>query len=483
MATVKIGIGKYKFLQDLDNFVLHNNVSIICGDGVKVKGNSLLLASISPWLYKLIKEQSHEEEITIITPDIQSENVDNLIRTVQANLKGNTSIECIINENTLKTLFKPNSGIKLPFCKVDLVDIKCENKEYDSKGDGNDKHYECEDDDDIVAQPADYFENDIEPKMFPNGDFQHAVEDNSKDRKNKVKKQEKKEKFCDICNCMVVLIGNATMKKHNKSAHKQIINCPYCQKSFSTKQYLLLHVKKHHALEDSLILCSKCGFSTNSFDEYTKHDKIHTALLCDVCNKMFVDEVGLKIHKNRMHDKISEKAPEMCSYCGNVYKNVKAHISVHHKNKFRKCPDCEYTCKINVSMEKHYQSVHQGRLDKCEDCGKEVKRIEKHKIRGCPARKIQARFECSKCDKTFSHTDGLRRHLKHIHTSIKDKMCTYCDYKTNVGGNLRMHISRVHEGNSKKTGCKYCEKEVLTSSMDWHVKTYHCNMQQIEGTM
>jgi len=463
MDSVKIGLGKNIFLQDLDNFELHNNVSIICGDGVKVKGNSLLLASISPWLYKLIKEQSHEEEITIITPDIQSENVAHLMQTLQSNLTNDTSIECIINENTFKTLFKPNSEIKLPFCKVDLVDIKCENEEFIPNGDGND-HYECEDDDVIMGQPDDILDNDIEPKKLPNDDLQHAVEETNNDRKNIVKKQGKKEKFCDLCNCMVVLLGKVTMKKHYKSVHEQTtVNCPYCQKPFLTKTYLPSHVKKHHASENSLILCSKCGFSTNSFDEYTKHDKIHTKHLCDICNKMFVD-VGL--HKRRKHEKISEKTSEICSEkhsenannfkseehsvcfkCGKSFhtkNSLHIHMQYVHNKEISNCDKCGKDFEGPYRLQDHIRSVH--RPKPCPICGTMFQNLRLH-MHTVHREEKDKKYVCDICGKGFLQKDKLNGHNMSVHIKARPFNCRYgCSFSYNDYRNRNAHEKKKHGG-------------------------------------
>ena len=69
--------------------------------------------------------------------------------------------------------------------------------------------------------------------------------------------------------------------------------------------------------------------------------------------------------------------------------------------------------------------------------------------------------------------EGLKRHVRNIHLNIKDKSCPHCDYKTAVGFNLRIHITRVHEGKQFKTTCQYCGKNV--NSLEWHIKTYHIN--------
>ena len=90
-----------------EDLVFHNGnykeVTISCEDDVQIKTNTFLLSSISPWLYSLIMEQRNQQEISIFFPDIQSENVINLIETV----------ETIINKNTVKTLLKLKTSLTI----------------------------------------------------------------------------------------------------------------------------------------------------------------------------------------------------------------------------------------------------------------------------------------------------------------------------------------------------------------------------------
>ena len=95
----------------------------------------MLLSGISPWLYSLILEQTIQEEITIISPDVESKNVNNLLRSVETNLFNDTSIDPIIDKSTFETLLKQNAINVIPFCNVFKFGIKDED---DNKKDEQD---------------------------------------------------------------------------------------------------------------------------------------------------------------------------------------------------------------------------------------------------------------------------------------------------------------------------------------------------------
>jgi len=68
----------------------YSDVSIICGDGVEVKSNAVLLSSINPWIYKLLLDQSEHEHITLVTPDIDSDQVEPILNAINDNFQTGT---------------------------------------------------------------------------------------------------------------------------------------------------------------------------------------------------------------------------------------------------------------------------------------------------------------------------------------------------------------------------------------------------------
>merc|ERR1719186_2036578 len=98
---------------DLKNY---KNVSIICEGSSEIKINSFSLSSIFPWLHSLIIEQAHQDEITIVCPDIKAINIIHLVKAV----------ESFMTENILSELNKQNPETILPFCRLFNLEVIAE---------------------------------------------------------------------------------------------------------------------------------------------------------------------------------------------------------------------------------------------------------------------------------------------------------------------------------------------------------------------
>ena len=80
------------------------------------------------------------------------------------------------------------------------------------------------------------------------------------------------------------------------------------------------------------------------------------------------------------------------------------------------CSFCDYTTKKKSTLNQHEESQH-----------------------------IQARtFLCSHCDKSFSISGNLQRHL-FIHSGQKPFKCTQCTKAFNNPSHLRRHVKNLHK--------------------------------------
>ena len=55
-------------------------------------------------------------------------------------------------------------------------------------------------------------------------------------------------------------------------------------------------------------------------------------------------------------------------------------------------------------------------------------------------------FSCQSCDKSYTQSHILRRHIKNVHEGIKEYSCKFCDKSYTQSHNLKTHIRKVHEG-------------------------------------
>ncbi|XP_052000078.1 uncharacterized protein LOC127656002 [Xyrauchen texanus] len=194
---------------------------------------------------------------------------------------------------------------------------------------------------------------------------------------------------------------------------EDFINCPICQKRFSSNSSLADHHKKHH--EDprpfKCLVCKK-GFTKKKY--LTQHQQIHSErpYKCNVCSESFKTESALISH-NKTHD---IKRKHQCSICKRSY--LTAHDLLKHERKhtvesFRKdngdfrCDMCYKSFTMPSQLRQH-QETHVGQIV----------------------------YECTECDKAFAFLSLLEEHQQQSHPvsaeSLESQSPTYFPYQSPV---------------------------------------------------
>ncbi|XP_039275666.1 zinc finger protein 26 [Nilaparvata lugens] len=225
--------------------------------------------------------------------------------------------------------------------------------------------------------------------------------------------------------------------------------CEVCNKAFTGKYALAVHVKIHGERKE---------------------------LSCDYCPKTCFNITKLKEHLKRMHP--GKPAPD-----GTI---PKTRMPAERKFKCEYCDEKAYTSK--AALEYHMNGVHPDKFDtttqhyfKCESCGKTLTGRQSYD-RHLKTHNAERTLQCRLCDKKFA-----TRNCRAIHEKLHDKVgrfeCEVCGKKFPIKAYLRRHEKTHASEDQDQFQCATCGQLFVTHSrlqihLETHASTrmYECEM-------
>ena len=288
---------------------------------------------------------------------------------------------------------------------------------------------------------------------------------------------------CNLCNKKYT--DSTPLRIHKLAAHteKKNLPCPECSKGFTNKAGLDAHFYRSHVINEK----KNCKYCQKSFHRYTltKHEQGHENIekqifKCTPCGKAFSNKVILKRHTAINHEQSDYYSNDnKCPQCGKIYKQreyLLKHIRYIHKNSEAGKWICEI-CKKEFSqygpLSVHRKNHYETNVD-CAVCKKtfangltlrdHIQRVHSKNFKKCPV--------CHKETTYFDYNSHVKKHSnkKAIHK------CIFCDYTTDIKGNLKIHISKRHlrENSDEKFACSECDYQGNTeTSLTRHIKSNH----------
>lgn len=327
--------------------------------------------------------------------------------------------------------------------------------------------------------------------------------------------------------CQIVFVDRESLKEHNSEKHTSLKACNICNIEFKTLESYNRHITYHSIAEDPTIPLAKmnkydCKICKKSFYKRSRllqHHNTHTKekiYTCDLCKMEFLNKSVLRNHILRHTGRIKQY---ICNTCGHPFDNVTSlnqHvITVHKKLKLFKCTHCskvfaakrsltihtrlhtgerpyecnmcdsKFTCLTNL---KNHRKKHEKTKDNkesgvefiCKFCQSVFDRrlvYLKHMSSHIPANERK----CTECNKNFSNTFSLKRHIE-THMKVKSVVrpfsCDKCDRKFVSAHKLKCH-GRYHDTNKikkLKMNCDICKRAV--TDMEKHMKTHNDRTHQ-----
>ena len=162
----------------------------------------------------------------------------------------------------------------------------------------------------------------------------------------------------------------------------------------------------------------------------------------DIIDYISIDKVLIEEEYHVSVDKVESKDDFICNFCGKKYYNrqkLSKHIRDFHGTP-KKCSHCDKTFSRSYELSRHLK-IHSSASDnydyECKVCQVKIKSKDKFKQHLLLHNRDQSKFRCTTCNKSFSNKYNLDVHEK-IHNNVKF-VCPFCDKSYSFKTNLTRH--------------------------------------------
>ena len=229
----------------------------------------------------------------------------------------------------------------------------------------------------------------------------------------------------------------STLKRHVEAKHKgsarvKKYECGMCPAKFFIQRSLVIHINQH--VKEKCLECTQCTFKTHGRNSLDRHVR--------------------EQHRNSVKYSCSHSG---CNFRSARSESLERHLRTHNPDPTIRNPfpcsflNCSYRGRSTDALNRHVYVHHNP-----------------NRSRNIP---------CPLCPQMFFDKDGMRSHVKNIHTKEKHLKCSKCDFVTRLSNGLENHFKRKHgDGyvqprNAKCELCFYlglCKNDVKLHEIKFH---------------
>eukprot|EP00099_Drosophila_melanogaster_P022496 NP_649983.2 uncharacterized protein Dmel_CG6254 [Drosophila melanogaster] len=220
-------------------------------------------------------------------------------------------------------------------------------------------------------------------------------------------------------------------------------------------------------------------------DEEDEISEVPAMYKCNICKKPYKKPKAYKRHMEEVHNTVADDLPQLeCNQCKLCFPTV-AQLHAHHRTHVRAkpktdncCPHCEKRFTTSGTLKRHIEGIHnQIKPYVCDLCGKSfnyITGLKDHKLvhtDECP-------FECPVCKRGFKNNARLKIHLDTHSAEIYE--CTVCGLKLKTRRTFNKH--KLVHSDTRQFKCEVCgsafkRSKTLKAHLILHtgIRPYKCN--------
>ncbi|XP_058448248.1 uncharacterized protein LOC131428359 [Malaya genurostris] len=254
----------------------------------------------------------------------------------------------------------------------------------------------------------------------------------------------------------IVCCGRRYYKKVNLLEHvlqldnPDLFKCDICFKSFINNHGVRRHKQQMHLPDDIKIYsCNRCPKRFAKQNHLSVHLKGHENLdnetaKCSECDKPFPSEALLKTHVKIRHTRPTDYICDVCAkgfYSKTEFLRHKKEHELSPAALRVQCDICRLWFRSRIHLNDHKRRHKQPPVT-CDLCG-HTSPNKKALASHKRLRHGESSLICQECGKTFKRPITLREHMA-SHTGDALYSCSFCDRTFNSSANMFSHRKKMH---------------------------------------